>query len=120
MRGDLDARLARRLLFTRDRDGEVLGFVEEQILLLRAARFALRGEELSRERVHPLLQQIALGANDAELAEQRFVSITERLVRIEQRLALREPGFACVLALRELFAKAPEFFFVLFVCAHAR
>ena len=46
-----------------------LGFVEEQVLLVRGAGFALGVEELALEAVELLLEQVAFGAHHAQLAE---------------------------------------------------
>ena len=46
--------------------GQGLGLVEEHVLLLGAACFALGGEELAQNLVKPLLQKVALGAHKAQ------------------------------------------------------
>ena len=46
--------------------GQGLCLVEEHVLLLSAACFALGGEELAQNLVKPLLQKVALGAHKAQ------------------------------------------------------
>ena len=46
--------------------GQSLGLVEEHVLLLGAARFALGGEELTQHLVEPLLEQVTLSAHKAQ------------------------------------------------------
>ena len=46
-----------------------LGLVEEQVLLVRGADFALGVEELALEAVELLLEQVAFGAHHAQLAQ---------------------------------------------------
>ena len=49
-----------------------LGLIEEYVLLLGAARFALGGEDLAHHLVEPLLEQVALIAHKAQLRSQCF------------------------------------------------
>ena len=59
------------------------GLVEEQIPLLRSARFAARGKELAHGLVEPLPEQVTLGAHHAQLARQGVAtaqSLRQRLL----------------------------------------
>jgi hypothetical protein len=47
-----------------------LGLVEEQVLLMRGADFALGFEELALEAVELLLEQVTLGAHHAQFADE--------------------------------------------------
>src|SRR5690606_3212447 len=69
--------------------GESFGFVEEQILLLIPARLALRGEELSDDRVQPLLEQVTLGTYDAQFPAQRVAFLVGALERGSKLCDLR-------------------------------
>ena len=49
---------------------ERLGLVEEHVLLVACAGLALGGEQLALEFVELLLEQVALGARDAQLTSE--------------------------------------------------
>ena len=51
-----------------------LGFVEEHVLLVRGADFALGVEELALEAVELLLEQVTFGAHDPQLAGEFFTT----------------------------------------------
>lgn len=57
---------------------ECFGLVEEQVLLIDAARFALGGEQLALQRSQPLLRQVPLGGGHPQRAGQRIALGDER------------------------------------------
>lgn len=57
---------------------ECFGFVEEQVLLIRATGFALGGEQLALQRLQPLQREVALGGRDPQRACQRVTLGDER------------------------------------------
>ena len=76
------------------RGAQLLGFVEEQVLLVRGVGgFALGVEELALEAVELLLEQVALGAQHAQFARE-FLVAPGHLLAIQSQLLAARDGIA--------------------------